>query len=147
MYTYTLFFHSFFRWLVLISLLMAIGSSIHGLITARIYSKTDKLLRIAVNTICHTQLIIGFVLYFALSPITGFFIKNGAGGNDEIRFFGMYHLALMLGSIVVATIGSALSKKAVSDTQKFKTIAIWFSFALILILSAIPWYRPLFRNL
>jgi len=146
MYSITVFFHSVFRWLVLLSMLYAIGSSIQGLISNRTYNKADKLARVLANTISHTQLLLGFTLYFALSPITGYFMKNGSGGNFEISFFGIYHIAMMFGSIVVMTIGGAISKRAATDTEKFKTIAIYFSMALALILMAIPWFRPFFRN-
>lgn len=146
MYDVFVFFHSIFRWLVLISLLYAIGRSIHGLISKRTYTKADSLARMLANTISHTQLLIGFTLYFVISPITQFFIKSGSGGNHEIWFFGIYHICMMLISIVVMTIGGSLAKRAGTDQAKFKTIAIYFSVALVLILLAIPWFRPLFRN-
>lgn len=146
MYSITIFFHSVFRWFVLLSLLYAIGSSLQGIISKRTYNKTDKLARVLANTMSHTQLLMGFTLYFGLSPITIYFMKNGAGGNYEINFFGIYHIAMMFGSITVMTIGGSVSKRAATDRKKFKTIAIYFSVALVLILMAIPWFRPFFRN-
>ncbi len=140
------FFHSIFRWLVLISLLYSLGRSFHGLISKRTFNKADSLARMLAGTISHTQLLIGFTLYFVLSPITQFFMKSGSGGNHEIWFFGIYHIALMFSAIVVMTIGSSIAKRATADHAKFKTITIYFSIALVLILLAIPWFRPLFRN-
>lgn len=146
MYEIFVFFHSIFRWLVLISLLYSLGRSIHGLISKRIFNKSDSLARMLAGTISHTQLLIGFTLYFVLSPITQFFMKSGSGGNHEIWFFGIYHIALMFSSIVIMTIGGSIAKRATTDQVKFKTITIYFSIALALILLAIPWFRPLFRN-
>ena len=146
MYDIFVFIHSVFRWLVLISLLYAIGRSIQGLLSKRTYTKADSFARVLANTISHTQLLIGFTLYFALSPITGFFIKNGSGGNHEIWFFGIYHIAMMFSSIVIMTIGGSIAKRATTDHSRFKTIIIYFSIALVLILLAIPWFRPFFRN-
>jgi hypothetical protein len=146
MYEIFVFFHSIFRWLVLVSLMYAIGSSIHGLFSKRIYTKADNLARSLATTISHMQLLIGFTLYFVLSPITQFFMKSGSGGNHEIWFFGIYHITMMFSSIVVMTIGGSIAKRATADHAKFKTIAIYFSIALVLILLAIPWFRPLFRN-
>lgn len=147
MYEVFVFFHSIFRWLVLISLLYIISSSIQGLISKRSYTKVDSLVRTLTTTISHTQLLIGFTLYFVLSPITQFFMKSGSGGNHEIWFFGIYHITLMFSAIVVMTIGGSIAKRANTDQARFKTIAIYFSIALALILMAIPWFRPFFRNL
>ncbi|GAB3512483.1 hypothetical protein [Emticicia fontis] len=147
MYEIFVFLHSIFRWLVLISLLYAIGRSIQGLISKRTFSKADSLARTVATTISHTQLLIGFTLYFVLSPITQFFMKSGAGGNQEIWFFGIYHISMMFISIIVITIGGSIAKRAETDHARFKTILIYFSIALVLILLAIPWFRPFFRNL
>jgi len=146
MYEIFVVFHSIFRWLVLVSLLYSLGRSIHGLISKRTFNKADSLARLLAGTMSHTQLLIGFTLYFVVSPITQFFMKSGSGGNHEIWFFGIYHIALMFGAIVVMTIGGSLAKRATTDYAKFKTITIYFSIALALILLAIPWFRPLFRN-
>ncbi len=146
MYATFLALHSVFRWLVLASLVYAIFTSIEGLINKRPYMKTDNIIRIITNTISHTQLLIGFTLYFVLSPVTQHFLKNGSEGNHQMWFFGIYHIAMMFFSIVVMTIGGSIAKRAKTDQTKFKTIAIWFSVALLLILLAIPWFRPYFRN-
>ena len=146
MYATFLAFHSLLRWLVLVSLVYAIFMSIEGLISKRSYTKTDNLIRIVTNTISHTQLLIGFMLYFVLSPVTQYFLKNGSDGNHQLWFFGIYHIAMMLLSIVTVTIGGAIAKRAKTDQTKFKTIALWFSVALVLILLAVPWFRPYFRN-
>ena len=146
MYEIFVFLHSIFRWLVLVSLIYAIGRSIHGLMSKRTYTKADGHARMLTNTISHIQLLIGFTLYFVISPITQFFIKNGSGGNHEIWFFGIYHIGMMLSSIVVMTIGGSIARRASTNHAKFKTIAIYFSVSLVLILLAIPWFRPLLRN-
>lgn len=146
MYEIFVFFHSIFRWLVLMSLLYAIGSSIQGLISKRAYTSADGLARTLATTISHTQLLIGFTLYFVISPITQYFMKSGSGDNTEIWFFGIYHIAMMLGAIIVMTIGGSIAKRAGTDHARFKAITIYFSIALSLILLAIPWFRPFFRN-
>lgn len=70
----------------------------------------------------------------------------------QIRFFGMEHITMMMIAITLITIGSAKAKRKTTDEAKFKTMAIWFSIALLLILSSIPWSfspltsRPLFRS-
>jgi hypothetical protein len=57
----------------------------------------------------------------------------------------------MIMAIIIITIGSALAKRKSSDKEKFKTMGLWFSIALIIIFIAIPWpfspfaNRPYFR--
>jgi hypothetical protein len=146
MYATFLALHSVFRWLVLASLVYAIFISIEGLISKRPYTKADNITRIITNAISHTQLLLGFTLYFVLSPITQHFLKNGSEDNHQMWFFGIYHIVMMFLSIVVMTIGGSIAKRAKTDQTKFKITAIGFSLALLLILLAIPWFRPYFRN-
>ena len=51
----------------------------------------------------------------------------------------MEHSLLMLIAIVVAHIGRSRTKKAATDSAKFKQAALFFGLALLLILAAIPW--------
>jgi hypothetical protein len=46
---------------------------------------------------------------------------------------------MMLAAITVITIGSVKTKRKPTDLQKFKTMAIWFSVALLIIFISIPW--------
>ena len=142
MYSTFLTLHSIFRWLVLISLLYAVISSIQRFLTKRHFSKKDATIRMVAGAISHTQLLIGFTLYFVLSPITRHFMSSGSGGNHQIWFFGFYHIGMMFIAIAVMTVGSSVSKRAKTDADKFKNIMIYFSIALVLILLAIPWFRP-----
>ena len=146
MYSTFLALHSIFRWLVMVSLLYAIVTSIQGYLTKKPFSKKDAMIRMITGAISHTQLLIGFTLYFVLSPVTKHFLASGSGGNHQIWFFGFYHIAMMFIAVVVMTVGSSISKRAKSDSAKFKNIMIYFTLALILILLAIPWFRPVFRN-
>ena len=66
-------------------------------------------------------------------------------------FFGLQHVLAMTVAVVVLTIGSALAKRRVSSPEKFRTMALWFTAALLLIFLTIPWpffpwaQRPYFR--
>lgn len=152
MYSALLFFHSIFRWLVLASLLYALFSAYRGYKSNKAFTKTDNSIRHWTATISHIQLMIGFTLYF-ISPIVKYFLaqKKEAIQHLDIAFFGFIHISMMLVAVVVITIGSALAKRKPTDKEKFKTILLWFSVALLIIFSAIPWpfsplaNRPYFR--
>lgn len=152
MYQALTFYHSIFRWLVLASLMFAIYNAYKGYTSKRNFSKTDNAVRHWTATIAHIQLVIGIILY-SQSPIIKYFWTNfkDAIHHLDMAFFGCIHIALMLLAIIFITIGSALAKRKPTDNEKFKTMLVWFSISLLIILIAIPWpfsplaNRPYFR--
>jgi len=145
MYPTLLVLHSSIRWLVLAFLLYSVYSAFVGYVKDRTFSKTDNAFRHWTATIAHIQLMIGIVLY-TQSPIVTYFWKEKqiSFHNFDFTFYGLIHIVLMLTSIVFITIGSALAKRQSTDKDKFKTMLIWFSIALIIIFIAIPWpFSPL----
>jgi hypothetical protein len=152
MYQTLTFYHSITRWLVLLSLIISIYKAYKGYFTKSIFTKTDNAIRHCTATIAHIQLVIGIILY-AQSPMIKYFWKNFnvAIKDFDTTFFGLIHIFLMLIAIVIITIGSALSKRKPTNQEKFKTMLVWFSVALLIIFIAIPWpfsplaNRPYFR--
>lgn len=145
MYTGLLFFHSLTRWLVLVSLAYSITMAFWGYFADKKFSKLDNSVRHWTATISHIQLILGVIL-FIKSPIIQYFFKNyeDVRTNEEISFFVEIHSVVMLSAVVLITISSALAKRKNTDKEKFKTILIWFSIALLIILAVIPWpFSPL----
>jgi hypothetical protein len=154
MYLTLLPLHSLLRWFVLLSLLFAMYRAYRGWLLNKSYTKFDDRIRMIAAIFAHIQLVVGLWLYF-VSPIVNYFLHNykTAVHEREIRFFGMEHITIMLTAIVFITIGSAKGRRKTQDREKFKTMAIWFTIALLLILTSIPWsfspmvHRPLFREL
>jgi hypothetical protein len=152
MYAFILALHSLIRWFVLASLLFALYRAYAGWLGNKVYSKFDDRVRVITATIAHIQLTVGLWLYF-ISPIANYFISHfkEAVHERQIRFFGMEHVTMMLIGITLITIASAKAKRKTIDQDKFKTMAIWLTIALLVILSSIPWSfsplisRPLFR--
>ncbi|MCG2590903.1 cytochrome B [Rhodohalobacter sulfatireducens] len=151
-YTALLVVHSLFRWFLLISLFYSIYQAFKGWSSKLPYTpRFDKIRNITV-ILAHVQLIVGLGLYF-ISPVIRQLFNNFGEAVQEsaIRFYGMEHSLIMIIAIVLITIGSAKAKRLSEDVKKFKSIAIWFTIGLILILITIPWpfspfdARPLFR--
>ncbi|MBV6647638.1 MAG: hypothetical protein KI790_19425 [Cyclobacteriaceae bacterium] len=145
MYPTLLAVHSILRWIVLSSIVFGIYTSAEGLISKRAYTSIDQITRGVTSGISHLQLLIGLLLYASVSPITRSFLENGAQGNDQLLFFGVWHAAAMIAAVVMITIGAAVAKRAATDQKKFRVTLIWFTVALLTILSAIPWFRPFLR--
>jgi hypothetical protein len=152
MYPIVLSLHSLIRWLVLTTLLFAIFRAYHGWLSKKIFSRSDDAIRHWTATIAHIQLVFGLWLYF-ISPIVDYFLHNykDAVHQRQIRFFGMEHSLMMMTAIVVITIGSAKAKRKQMDNEKFRTMAIWLTIGLLIILANVPWpfsplvNRPYFR--
>ncbi|MCF0055875.1 hypothetical protein [Dyadobacter sp. CY356] len=145
MYTYLLFFHSIFRWLVLVSLLFALFKGVRGWSGKLSFTKRDDRVRHMTATISHVQLTLGYLLYFN-SPFIAYFRSNyhEAVKHFDFMFFGMIHITLMTISIILITIGSSIAKRQQNNESKFKTMVIYFGIALLIIFLAIPWpFSPL----
>jgi hypothetical protein len=153
MYSLLLAAHSLVRWLVLISLLVAIFQAYKGWLRNKPFTKLDNIIRSATVNVTHLQFVLGIVLY-CISPVVRYFLGyfKTAVHQREIRFFGMEHITMMMIAVVLITIGSMKAKRQPTDKQRFKTMAIWFTIALIIILASIPWQfsplisRPYFRS-
>ncbi|HVW95666.1 MAG TPA: hypothetical protein VHA56_06840 [Mucilaginibacter sp.] len=152
MYSFLLSLHSLIRWFVLASLLLAFFRAWRGWRGKKAYSQFDDRVRMIAALTAHLQLVLGLWLYF-ISPVVGYFLHHfkEAVHERQIRFFGMEHITMMLTAIVLITIGSAKARRQTTDNEKFKTMAIWFTISLLIILTSIPWSfspltsRPLFR--
>lgn len=140
MYSLVLTLHSLVRWLVLASLLYSAYHSFRGWVTHKPFTKADNKIRQMVVTLSHLQFTIGLVLY-AFSPIVRYFITHFNEGlhNRDARFFGMEHITMMVIAVTLITVGALRSKRKQTDREKFKTQAIWYSIALIIIFLSIPW--------
>lgn len=150
MYRTLLILHSLGRWAVVLGLLVGLWRAYRGWLGRRPFTAFDNAVRHQVATIAHVQLMLGYALYF-VSPLIASFHLRYAEHAPGTLFFGVQHVAVMTMAIVVLTLGSALAKRQATDPARFRTMALWFTGAALLILLAIPWpfspwaSRPFFR--
>lgn len=104
------------------------------------FTPLDHKGRLTVLIIAHTQLLLGFGLYF-ISPLvaTGLADMAAAMKSSELRFWAVEHIFGMTVAIALITVGHVKSKKAATDAARFKAILVWYSLALVIILATIPW--------
>jgi hypothetical protein len=131
---YLLTTHSGLRWLMLIITLGSIGYAINGLVTKREIDDIDDRLNKFTVVFAHIQLVIGYLLYFLTNRHL-----NIEMGDASSRFWGVEHIVMMTLAVILITIGRNRYKKAPTERRKLRSTAIYFSFALLLMLSAIPW--------
>jgi len=154
MYSPLLLLHSWLRWIVLLTGLFAVIRAIGGTNGNRRWTPADAKPGLYFIATLDLQFLIGLALYLVFSPTVQVAFSNigAAMRNPEYRFFVVEHTGGMLVAIVLAHIGRARSKKAKTDAARFKSAAIFYGLALVIMLGSIPWPgmpagRALFRGL
>jgi uncharacterized membrane protein len=134
MYNLLLHAHSGFRYVVGILLIVAVIIALAGWFGKSAYSEGNRKLNLFTLISAHIQLLIGLALYF-VSPFVKF--SSETMKNDTLRYWTVEHITMMIIAIVLITIGHSKSKKALTSEAKHKTIAIFYTIALIIIILAI----------
>ena len=146
MYTTVLIIHSWIRWVALIA---TIGTAFAAL------RKQDGVAErwglIAMTTL-DLQMLLGLLLYLALSPNTAAIMNNFAGAMKDptARFWAVEHVASMFLAVIIAHVGRVLARKATSPEAKRKRTLICFAIAALFMIIGMPWPgrpggRPLLR--
>ena len=133
--------HSYWAYLVLLLLILSTANALIGLVSKREYSAKDFRISLSTLITSHIQLLIGIVLYFTNNYITQF-SELGMGEimkNSTLRSNLVEHPTTMVIALALITIGYSKHKKKLTSKPKFKILSIFYTIALVLVLSKIPW--------
>ena len=133
--------HSYWAYLVLLILVLATFNAIFKFIGKKEYHAKDFRISLFTLIVSHIQLLIGLLLYF-VSPRFNLFSDMGMGEimKDSVnRLYLVEHPLINILALVLITIGYSKHKKKLTSISKFKVIAIFYTIALVLFLSRIPW--------
>jgi hypothetical protein len=133
-YSFFLHLHSGFRYIVLLLVLLAIIRAWADWLGKKSYSEGNRKLNLFAMISLHTQLLIGLVLYFLSSHVQ---FNSETMKNSDIRYWTVEHLTAMIIAIILVTIGHSKSKKITLPEGKHKTIAIYYTLALLIIVVTI----------
>ncbi len=138
MHTGLLHLHGLLRWVVVIAGLVAVVRAHRALAAGQPYGRAAGLTFVMS---LHLQLVVGFLLYLGTSGLVATFLAApGPSMKDGVlRFFGVEHLVMMLGAIVVATVGNAKVRRAADDGARNRLARTFFAIALLLLVAGIPW--------
>lgn len=147
MYSVILVLHNWLRWIVLILAIVALVRAYRGWLGKRGWSESDRKAGSFFGMALDIQLLLGLILYFFLSPTTRTILQNfGAAMSDpNQRFFGLEHILFMIVAVILVHVGTAMARRADQPELKQRNAAIFYTLAVIIILVAIPWSRPLLR--
>lgn len=141
MYNTVKIMHSYWAYLVLIVLLLAVLNALYKTFLGKEYEAKDFRISLFTLIISHIQLLMGVLLYF-VSPRLDLFSELGMGGvmKDAMsRLYLVEHPIINILAVVLITIGYSKHKKKLTSHSKLKMIAIFYTIALVLFLSRIPW--------
>ena len=113
-----------FRWILLLAALAAIIIALSGWSGHK--PATPILFRLGLL----------FVLAMDLELVTGVLLYFGASPNLQSTFIG--HGVIMFIAVLCAHIGGALTRKAPTDTLKYRGPAIAWTISLLVMLAGIP---------
>lgn len=133
--------HSYWAYLVLLVLLLATGNALFKSVSGKEYSAKDFRISLFTLIVSHIQLLIGLVLYF-VSPRLQLFGEVGMGAimKDSVnRLYLIEHPLINIIVVALITIGYSKHKKKLTSAAKLKTVAIFYTIALVFLLSRIPW--------
>jgi len=135
--------HHYLSWGVVLVLILAAGKAWKSLLFKNRWTSTDTILASLLTVGADLQLLLGIVLYAALSPVTPQAFNNfGAAIADPgIRFFAVEHIAMMVVAVIILYIVKSRVRKAQFNARKHRMSAIWYTVALALVLFSIPWGR------
>jgi hypothetical protein len=141
MYSTVKVIHSYWAYLVLIILVIATVNALIKTFSGKEYEAKDFRISLFTLIVSHIQLLIGLVLYF-VSPRFDLFSELGMGGvmKDAVnRLYLVEHPLINIIAVALITIGYSKHKKKLTSKSKLKLIAIFYTIALVLFLSRIPW--------
>ena len=128
--------HSYWAYIVVIVLILAVINAFIGLFKNKEFLSTDFRLGLFTLIVSHIQFLIGLILYVSQSRYSN---MGEVMKIKEARLLALEHPVMMILAIVFITIGWSKHKKKKADKAKFKTFAIFYGLALFFVLSKIPW--------
>jgi len=141
MYNTVKIIHSYWAYFVLLVLIIASINAIMKSLRGKEYEAKDFRISLFTLIISHIQLLIGLLLYF-VSPRLELFSELGMGAvmRDAVhRLYLVEHPLINIIAVALITIGYSKHKKKLTSKNKLKIIAIFYTIALVLFLSRIPW--------
>ena len=130
--------HSYLAYAVLAALIITVIVAVYQLLNKRSFSESLRKTALVAFIFAHLQLLFGILLYLT-SPlgISGF---SGEAMQDSVsRLYVLEHPLTMLLAIILITIGYIRAKRPGDDVRRYRTLILFYTLGLVLILLRIPW--------
>lgn len=131
--------HSHLAWLVLIMLIIVVIMSGMAYLSKKNWSAADYKVAFIGFVLTHIQLLLGILIYFispqGLSNLSGDTMKDSFA-----RLLAVEHPSINIIAVILITIGYTKGKKLFDTQGAAKSVFIYYTIGLLLILSRIPWH-------
>jgi heme A synthase len=140
--------HSFNRYFLLIALFYVLYRAFDGWLRRKPFTAADDKASLVLFILAHLQLTIGLIQYIFTSGLTqAAFANMGAAMKDPwLRYFAVEHITGMILAIVLISVGRIASKKAASDNEKHRKLAIYTASGLLIIIAVLSMRGLLFSR-
>jgi len=141
MYSTVKMLHSYWAYLVLLMIVVATFNALIKHFGKKEYEAKDFRISLFTLIVSHIQLLIGIVLFFAADYLS-LISDMGMGEvmkDPVLRSNIIEHPFTMIIAVALITVGYSKHKKKLTSPSKLKTLAIFYTLALVLILAKIPW--------
>ncbi|MDX1591090.1 MAG: hypothetical protein R3283_03950 [Balneolaceae bacterium] len=138
MYTGLQHLHSYLAYFLLGVLILSLIYAIVQFVTKSMFTERVRKVVLTGFIASHLQLLIGLILY-VVSPLglSGF---SGEVMSDSVsRLYALEHPLTMIVAVILISVGYIKAKKPGDDARRFKTVILYYTLGLILILIRIPW--------
>ena len=132
--------HSFWAYVVLLMLVVAIGNALLGKFMNKSFTIKDLRISLFALIFTHIQLLVGLILYFVSPRFSAW--QEGVGtvmGDSNLRLYLVEHPFTNIFAVVLITMGWSLHKRQVESGKKFLRIGLFYLLGAFLLLSRIPW--------
>ncbi|MEN9354011.1 MAG: hypothetical protein RL318_1336 [Fibrobacterota bacterium] len=149
LYQVTLHLHNILRWAVLAVALWALFRAFTGWLGKGGWLPADKTASKLYPILLDVQTVFGLVLYVGISPLMQKATADipAAMANKELRFYLVEHISAIVIALAFAHIGKVRAMRLTDSVARHKTLFFWYGASLLMVLSRIPWNRPLLPGL
>lgn len=142
MYETILKLHSWWAYLAILVLIIAVANAFLGMSSKKNFMDKDLRISLFALIASHIQLLLGILLFFVSSK--GYQLIEQVGmkeimKNGALRLTVIEHPLTNIIAIALITIGWSKHKKATTADGKFKKIVVFYLLGLLLLLLRIPW--------
>lgn len=141
MYTTIQTIHSYWAYIALFLLVIAIVNGFIGISRNKDFTEKDRKISLYAMLSTHIQFVIGIILLL-ISPYWASLMETGMGeamGNSLVRLYTVEHPMTNIIAIIFITVGWSLHKRKESSRPKFKNITYLYLAGLLLLMSRIPY--------
>lgn len=132
--------HSYWAYIVLLMLAVAIGNALLGKLMNKSFIIKDLRISLFVLIVTHIQLLVNLILYFVSPRFSAW--QEGIGavmGDTSLRLYLVEHPITNIFAVILITMGWSMHKRQAESGKKFLRIGLFYFLGAVLLLTRIPW--------